>query len=65
MSSSATIIKTEERLTGIDLRGDKNILANVFNRIANGRPTCKFVFKFNGGIITFKGLLYQINFLTV
>jgi len=30
-------------------RGDKNILANVFNESANGQPTCKFVFSTNGG----------------
>lgn len=30
-------------------RGDKNILANVFNESANGQPTCKFVFTSNGG----------------
>lgn len=30
-------------------RGDKNILANVFNESANGQPTCKFVFTTNGG----------------
>lgn len=30
-------------------RGDKNILANVFNESTNGKPTCKFVFTSNGG----------------
>lgn len=30
-------------------RGDKNILANIFNESSNGQPTCKFVFKSNGG----------------
>lgn len=30
-------------------RGDKNILANVFNSSTNGQPTCKFVFTTNGG----------------
>lgn len=30
-------------------RGDKNILANVFNESVNGQPTCKFVFTTHGG----------------
>jgi energy-coupling factor transporter ATP-binding protein EcfA2 len=30
-------------------RGDKNILGNVFKETEKGQPTCKFVFKSNGG----------------
>ncbi|PTN04480.1 AAA domain-containing protein [Mangrovibacterium marinum] len=32
-------------------RGDKNILGNVFNETESGQPTCKFVFKSNGGTL--------------
>jgi energy-coupling factor transporter ATP-binding protein EcfA2 len=32
-------------------RGDKNIIGNVFDETENGQPTCKFVFKYNGGTL--------------